>query len=109
MQPRIDTKGKIYNIQNTEDSMWFEMHPSDTTIKHLDAIFDIYKNLYDEVAEDLFSYSQRVNSGELSFFKEHPEFFAYFIFTKQASHVLLRKTKEWKRKREEILEYFDFV
>lgn len=109
MPKNNDEKGKLYTVKNNEDSIWFEMHPSNNTIEHLDNIFDIHEHLYDEVAEDLFSYDHPLTSSELSFFKEHPEFFAYFIFTKQSSHVLLRKTKEWKRKREEILNRFDYV
>lgn len=99
-------QGKAYGVNETHDSVWFELHPGDLTLKHIDVVFDIYDQLYEEDAFDFFSYENHMGNGELTFFKDHPEYLAYFIFTQQAGHIVLRKIKEWKHKKDQILERF---
>ncbi len=47
-----------------------------------------------------------MDNGEISFFKDSQDYFAYFIFTRETGHILLRKSKEWKLKKDEVLDRF---
>ena len=99
-------KGKAFDIKETSDSVWFELHPEDLTLKHIDCVFDIYDQLYAEELDDFFSYDEQMKNGELSFFKDTENYLAYFIFTRSTGHVMLRKLKEWKPKKDELLKRF---
>jgi len=100
---------KILGLSNTEDVMWFKISPSDTTLKIIDSIFDIYDNLYEDDAKDIHSYEFHMESGEMSFNKETDEFVAYFIFTKTTVHVILRKTLNWENYSNKIKDSFKFI
>lgn len=98
----------MMGLSNTEDALWYRLAPSDQTLKHLDAVFDIYDNLFEEEEKDIFNYQNHIRSEQLHFHKETESYTAYFILTEQVVHLILRKTKEWEPLAERIRELFRF-
>jgi hypothetical protein len=102
-------KPKIRGLANTDDSMWYTLSPEDATLEQLDLIFDLYDFLYDENAPEKYSYAFYTEFRELTYEVDAVEYLAYFIFSKTNAHVILRKTRDWKKFSDLIQEKFEFV
>jgi len=99
---------KIIGLTNTEDVMWYQLSPEDETLKQIDSIFDIADTIFQEDTENIHSYAIHTKSKEMCFHKETDKFIVYFIFTKNAAHIILRKTLKWEEYNDEIQKNFKF-
>ncbi len=103
--------GKILELSNTDDSLWYRFPANDETINGLNVVFDIQDIIYHEVALKNPTYKDYLKSGkgELSFKIDNKDIMTYFIFTKNMVHLILRKSLKWIEYQKTIDSVFDFI
>ena len=101
-------KEKLIGIKDDDDSVWFKVAATDKSAEYLDKIYEFSHMLYEPDEKNKYSYKRIISFGDVSFLEDEPEHLAYFIFTPNLIHVILRKERNYETKKKKMLEYFEF-